>query len=278
MAKSWGKKKKLLKVVTSLVDCFTSCAAPTAPVWYTDRLCATCGVTSGTPQSPPFSCTTHAYRKRNKVYTQWCLCYIYFFLIFLNTFTPGKGLSGGSFRSCERGVCHGSPAAPSFPSETDILGTKLPGPDWWFLSPCELLPLCLERVWLGCIYLWLPAAGGFSSKRFNNTVWLLPSCVYMVMWKQRAAPRPSSSPVEQTRPVTSHPELVSAPTITHSTLSHDRLLCTRASRRNRQVSTRQQDADATVYLPLLASGFALLSYVLLSWYGVAMATNNRYWM
>ena len=98
------KKKKLLQVVTSLVDCFTSCDAPTAPVWYTDRLCATCGVTSGTPQSPPFSCTSHAYRKRNKVYTQWCLCYIYFFLIFFNTFTPGKWFSGGSFQSCERGV------------------------------------------------------------------------------------------------------------------------------------------------------------------------------
>lgn len=124
-------------------------------------------------RSTPFICTSHAYRKRNKVYTQCCWCLFFFFyshqekdlqalwrvqpLLFVCFLEVG-----GEFYSCEHGLCQGFSAAPLFPSLT--------GPRLTFWSPsCQVLidgfclsescSLCLERVWSVSLDPLLPAAG-----------------------------------------------------------------------------------------------------------------------
>lgn len=109
--------------------------------------------------STPFICTCHAYGKRNKVYTQCCLCFFPLSL-FLSPIQDKQMPTGGCSISF---LCVFVCVFCSFNTvqDSDILVTKLLRPGGWFQSlVCAAAFLfCLVRVWFSL----LPAPGGNDS-------------------------------------------------------------------------------------------------------------------
>lgn len=303
MARSWGKAAQS---VGSSVVYFLCC--PTVPVmmrWALSHRGVNFGrgkqqkkpKTLSCTRSTPFICTSHAYRKRNKVYTQCCCC---IFFLFIHIRRKIYKLSGG-FSLCCLCVCFFWRRMGRFTAVNVVYARVFffffyfhpsQHPDWHFGNQAAkswLMVSAGAAVSLfgeGVVGLFGPItarcredASGFGSKRFDNRGTRCYSsslgCIQMVIQTQRGCAPPFFCCGTRAAGLLSPCAHISTHSVTHwppcqTTDSEVHSLHGEIVPRGSRVRTQLFLGAPPCFR------FALLPYVLLSWYSVTMVTNNRY--